>query len=67
VGAGRAHRRSMIMTNFESKALGKKFDRIVLGTLSGAGAAASAAGGMTSPHAGVAMARGRQQREGGEC
>ena len=47
----------MVMTNFESKALGKKFDRIVLGTLSDAGTAVPAAGsGMTSLHAGVARA-----------
>lgn len=45
----------MVMTNFESKALKRKFDRIVLGTLSGAGGAAAPAGSdMTALHAGIA-------------
>lgn len=43
---------AMIMTNFESKTLKKTFDKIVFGTLAGAGAAAG--GDMTAVHAGVA-------------
>jgi hypothetical protein len=45
----------MVMRNFESKALAKTFDKIVLGTLSGSGNSAAVAGGdMTTLHAGVA-------------
>lgn len=43
---------AMVMTNFQSKALQKTFDRIVFGTLAGA----SAGGDMTAVHAGVAKA-----------
>lgn len=41
----------MTMTNFESKALNRKFDRLVLGNLRGAAAAAAPGG---SPHGGMA-------------
>jgi hypothetical protein len=41
-----------IMTNFESKVLKRKFDRVVFGSMAGAGAAAG--GDMAAMHAGVA-------------
>jgi len=48
---------AMVMNNFESKSLKKTFDRIVFGTLGGAGASAAAAGGdMAAAHSGVARA-----------
>ena len=48
---------AMVMDNFESKSLKKKFDRIVFGTLGGAGAGAAGAGGdMAALHSGVARA-----------
>ena len=48
---------AMFMSNFESKALKKTFDRIVFGTLGGAGASAAGAGGdMAGVHSGVAKA-----------
>ncbi len=40
----------MVMTNFESKSLKRKFDRIAFGSLGGTG------GAMVSPHTGVAKA-----------
>ena len=44
-----------VMTNFESKTLNRKFDRIVFGMLAGTGPGASAKGGdLTTMHAGVA-------------
>ncbi len=46
---------AMVMTNFESKTLKKTFDKIVFGTLAGAGAA-GAGGDMTAVHAGVVKA-----------
>ncbi|HWI13223.1 MAG TPA: nucleotide-binding protein [Burkholderiales bacterium] len=45
----------MVMTNFESKSLKQKFDRIVLGNLQGTGGAPAAAQG-SSPHSGMASA-----------
>lgn len=42
---------AMVMTNFESKTLKKKFDKIVFGTLAGT---AGAGGDMAAVHAGVA-------------
>ena len=48
---------AMVMTNFESKSLKKKFDKIVFGSLAGAGASAAGAGGdMAALHSGVAKA-----------
>jgi len=48
---------AMVMTNFESKSLKKKFDKIVFGSLAGAGAGAAGAGGdMAALHSGVAKA-----------
>lgn len=44
----------MLMTSFESKALKKKFDRIVLGTLSGGSGATATGGDITALHAGIA-------------
>ena len=47
----------LFMTNFESKSLKKKFDKIVFGSLAGAGASAAGAGGdMAALHSGVAKA-----------
>ena len=44
-----------VMSNFESKTLNKTFDRIVFGTIAGAGASPAAAGGdMAAMHAGIA-------------
>ena len=53
---------AMTMTNFESKSLNKKFDKILFGTLAGSAAAPAAAGPVASgmpgakgdPHAGAA-------------
>lgn len=48
---------AMVMTNFESKSLKKKFDKIVFGSLGGTGASAAGAGGdMAALHSGVAKA-----------
>jgi len=48
---------AMVMNNFESKSLKKKFDNIVFGTLGGAGAGVAGAGGdMAALHAGIAKA-----------
>jgi len=48
---------AMVMANFESKSLKKKFDKIVFGSLAGAGASAAGAGGdMAALHSGVAKA-----------
>ena len=46
---------TMVMNNFESKALKKTFPKIVFGTLAGAGAAGGmgAAAGAVSPHSGM--------------
>jgi len=45
----------VVMSNFESRTLNRKFDRIVFGTLGGtAGAAAGKGGDLTALHAGVA-------------
>jgi hypothetical protein len=46
---------AMVMTNFESKTLKKKFDKIVFGSLAGAGTA-SKGGDLTALHAGIAKA-----------
>jgi hypothetical protein len=42
-----------IMTNFESKTLKKKFDKIAFGSIGGAGAGAAAGGDLAAVHAGV--------------
>ena len=48
---------AMVMTNFESKSLKKKFDKIIFGSLGGAGAGAAGTGGdMAALHSGVAKA-----------
>ena len=48
---------AMVMNNFESKSLKKTFDKIVFGTLGGAGASAAGAGSdMAAAHSGVAKA-----------
>lgn len=48
---------AIVMNNFESKALKKTFDKIVFGTLGGAGASAAGAGGdIAGAHSGVAKA-----------
>jgi hypothetical protein len=48
---------AMVMNNFESKSLKKTFDKIVFGTLGGAGAGAAGAGGdMAAMHSGVVKA-----------
>jgi DNA/RNA endonuclease YhcR with UshA esterase domain len=48
---------AMVMNNFESKSLKKTFDKIVFGTLGGAGASAAGAGGdVAAAHSGVAKA-----------
>lgn len=50
---------TMVMNNFQSKTLQKKFDRIVFGNLAGQDARAAYAGGdMANQHAGVARAVG---------
>jgi hypothetical protein len=47
----------VVMRNFESKSLNRKFDRIVFGTLGGTAGAASGKGGdLAAMHAGVAKA-----------
>lgn len=46
---------AMVMNNFESKSLKKKFDKIVFGTLAGADAAGTG-GGLAAMHSGVAKA-----------
>ena len=43
-----------IMTNFESKALNRRFDQIVFGTIAMSGTGAAAGGDMAAMHAGVA-------------
>jgi hypothetical protein len=43
-----------IMTNFESKTLNRKFDKIAFGSIGGAGAGAAAGGDLGAVHAGVA-------------
>lgn len=48
---------AMVMNNFESKSLKKTFDKIVFGTLRGAGAGAAGAGGdMAAMHSGITKA-----------
>jgi hypothetical protein len=48
---------AMVMNNFESKSLKKTFDKIVFGTLGGAGASAASRGGdVAAVHSGVAKA-----------
>jgi hypothetical protein len=47
---------AMVMTNFKSKALNKTFDKIVFGTLGGAGAAAGGGGAGQAPHGATATA-----------
>ena len=56
VGADVTVENAMVMNNFESKTLKKKFDRIVFGTVAGAGAGSAAAGtDMAAMHAGMAQ------------
>jgi hypothetical protein len=55
VGAEVTIQNVMVMNNFESKTLKQKFDRIVFGSLAGAGPAA-AGGGMAAMHSGVSKA-----------
>ncbi len=45
----------MVAENFESKKLGKTFDRLAMGTLEGAGAAGASAAAPANPHAGISM------------
>ena len=53
---------AMVMHNFQSKTLQKKFDRIVFGTLAGQDTRAAVAGGdMATQHAGVAKAVGTSE------
>ena len=47
---------TMVMTNFESKSLKRKFDKIVFGTIAGTGTGAGAAGSDLSTHSGAAKA-----------
>jgi hypothetical protein len=55
VGAEVTVENATVMSNFESKALNKKFDRIVFGTLAASGSGSAAAGGnMAAMHAGMA-------------
>jgi hypothetical protein len=55
VGAEVTVENATVMNNFESKALNKKFDRIVFGTLAASGSGSAAAGGnMAAMHAGMA-------------
>jgi hypothetical protein len=45
---------AMVMNNFESKSLKRKFDKIVFGSIAGAGGSASATGGDLTMHSGAA-------------
>jgi hypothetical protein len=54
VGAEVAIANPVVMRDFQSKTLGKTFDRIVFGSLADSGPIASSGGGMGSPHAGMA-------------
>lgn len=55
VGADVTIENAMVMNNFESKSLKKKFDKIVFGTLGGADASAAGSGGdLTALHARLA-------------
>ena len=54
VGSDVTIRNAIVMTNFESKTLNRKFDRIVFGTLATSGGSPAAAGGnMAAMHAGM--------------
>jgi hypothetical protein len=55
VGADVTVENTTVMSNFESKTLKKTFDRIVFGTIAGAGTSPAAGGGdMAAMHAGIA-------------
>jgi hypothetical protein len=56
VGADVTVENPMVMNNFESKTLNKKFDRIVFGTIAGSAASPAAGGDMAAMHAGIAKA-----------
>ncbi len=66
VGSDVTVENAMVMTNFESKTLNKKFDRIVFGTVAGSGASPAAAGSSTGGDARWRrQTGGRRHHQGG--